>query len=548
MNIERISIKTPITASLLLFGALAIMLSFVSTHYNRKAAIQSQQHSMESVIEVAAQETIKKLHEHAINLGSSMQANPNFIKAVNALFLRDKGIPLAGILDEPFRTGFVRTADVELVKLRIYDLDFNLLEASNEGIQQVSQHAPIQLLQAAARRQGVERLKAMGGLWSSTGKPLYSVLLPLGGLHIKGYFEIVLDPLFNLPEISTITRLPVNILSISGEVLHQSAVEVDQDETRLPIVFTLRNRGGEPMFRIVAFDTIRELDSELNRTRFIIITAFLSITGITILLTLWLFNRYLFKPYQRMILGMENSMWADDPNSRQMDTHGLREFHTVASSFNVLLMRVQSSMRELQRISAQDGLTGVANRRHFDERLTQEWQRALRQQSEISLLLLDIDSFKLYNDTYGHQAGDQCLCNIAATLAQTVSRSCDLVARYGGEEFVVIAPGTSAAGAINIAENILQEVRKLGIPHKNSEVAAQHIVTVSIGVSTITPKPELAPHFLVAMADKALYEAKEHGRNRLRFARHETDDTIRISTVTEFNQQQTGTITKIHQL
>lgn len=177
-----------------------------------------------------------------------------------------------------------------------------------------------------------------------------------------------------------------------------------------------------------------------------------------------------------------------------------------------LRRKLEESNAVLQRLSVLDGLTGVANRRHFDEVLQQEWKRASRDHSPISIILLDIDYFKKYNDNYGHQGGDDCLRRVARAISRIIKRPGDFFARYGGEEFVAVLPDTELAGAALIAEEMRRSVEQEYIPHAHS-AAADH-VTISIGVAMVNASDELEPLAVVEMADKALYQAKEQGRNR----------------------------------
>ena len=173
--------------------------------------------------------------------------------------------------------------------------------------------------------------------------------------------------------------------------------------------------------------------------------------------------------------------------------------------------------KRLAMLAVTDGLTGLANRRHFDETLLTEWQRAAREGTAVSLALMDVDRFKQYNDRYGHQAGDECLRAIAATLSDVVRRPADLVARFGGEELVALLPNTEAQGAAVHAENMRAAIEHLEIAHLDSAPAG--IVTVSIGVTSAMPMPDSDPKIgvqgLIALADEALYEAKKTGRNRV---------------------------------
>lgn len=177
-----------------------------------------------------------------------------------------------------------------------------------------------------------------------------------------------------------------------------------------------------------------------------------------------------------------------------------------------LYQQLEVANRELKRLAALDGLTGVANRRRFDEYLEAEWRRMAKEKMPLSLILCDIDFFKKYNDTYGHQAGDACLCQVAKALSLCAKRSVDLVARYGGEEFAVIMPNTTTAGAFHVAEEIREVVNALKIPHARSVVS--EYITLSLGVASINPMPDISPSIAVAAADAALYQAKAAGRNR----------------------------------
>jgi diguanylate cyclase (GGDEF)-like protein len=171
----------------------------------------------------------------------------------------------------------------------------------------------------------------------------------------------------------------------------------------------------------------------------------------------------------------------------------------------------KSAQVALEQLATRDGLTGLANRRCFDDTLQAEWQRALRQRQPLSLLMVDVDNFKQYNDAYGHLGGDECLQRIAGAVSSEM-RANDLVARYGGEEFAVILPNQSLKGAAIVAERIRCRVEQLHLPNLGSK---QHVVTVSIGAATALAAPETDPSQLVATADSALYRAKHMGRNRI---------------------------------
>ncbi|WP_107668967.1 diguanylate cyclase domain-containing protein [Cyanothece sp. BG0011] len=174
-------------------------------------------------------------------------------------------------------------------------------------------------------------------------------------------------------------------------------------------------------------------------------------------------------------------------------------------------IELQQALRKLKSLVNLDGLTQIFNRRYFDEALYREWQRGRREKSEISLIICDVDYFKIYNETYGHLGGDSCLQTVAQTIRRQVKRPSDVVARYGGEEFVILLPNTDLNGALILAEMIRNAIETMNIPHENSLVSDH--VTISMGVSCKIPKQIEQYQELIKEADNALYEAKENGRN-----------------------------------
>jgi len=175
--------------------------------------------------------------------------------------------------------------------------------------------------------------------------------------------------------------------------------------------------------------------------------------------------------------------------------------------------QLQEANHKLELLSNIDGLTQIANRRRFNDYLLLHWQQHQREQKSLALILVDIDYFKFYNDSYGHQGGDDCLVRVAQAIAQVPKRPTDLVARYGGEEFAVILSNTDKEGAIKVAEAIQEAIADLAIPHENSEVSTQ--VTLSIGVVSFVPTTDLELKTIIAHADQALYTAKDRGRNQV---------------------------------
>lgn len=207
---------------------------------------------------------------------------------------------------------------------------------------------------------------------------------------------------------------------------------------------------------------------------------------------------YIHKPVSEVVLGAK--------------IRAMQRIIQMRTSLVVMTRQLDAANQELKRLSASDGLTGIANRRFFDETLTREWRRARRTMGSVSLIMCDVDHFKLYNDSYGHQAGDECLRSVARAICSVIERGSDIVARYGGEEFVVILPDTPIGGALVAAEKIRHAIHLMNMPHSGSAFAR---VTLSLGIACMAPEADNPPQELVEHADRALYRAKHAGRDRV---------------------------------
>ena len=207
----------------------------------------------------------------------------------------------------------------------------------------------------------------------------------------------------------------------------------------------------------------------------------------------------------------------DDKQELQAYAHGVSDYLIADRAAGIIKARVgmmlelKRSRDFLERSARIDGLTGVNNRREFEKTLELEWRRSSRTRQPLSLIMLDVDHFKAFNDKYGHLAGDSCLRRIANALQNTVSRSHDAVCRYGGEEFAILLPETDSKGAQRVAVMLRDEIMALGIAHERSSTGL--VVTASQGIATLIPSSSNSPHQLVELADKALYKAKSNKRN-----------------------------------
>ena len=325
-----------------------------------------------------------------------------------------------------------------------------------------------------------------------------------------------MNPTFNLAKIADLTKMPLKIYSLDGKLVYQSAQQGKSGGgMQLPVEYLLKTGNGETAFRMIGLEDVTQFSNDMHKTQTVITIAFLTLTFSALVLALWAFTRFLFHPINHMMNDINR--YSVEGNLSVTPVQGnIKEFHVLSDAFSDMAKKIQSNIHDLERLSWLDGLTGVANRRSLDTTLNREWQRAQRDKTEVSLLMLDIDFFKLYNDYFGHQNGDDCLKMVAATIARVATRPGDLVARYGGEEFAVLLPGTSAEGAASVATRILDAVATLNILHPRSTVS--NIVTLSIGISTLVPGDEFNSYHLVGFADEALYNAKKAGRNQIKTA------------------------------
>jgi diguanylate cyclase (GGDEF)-like protein len=225
---------------------------------------------------------------------------------------------------------------------------------------------------------------------------------------------------------------------------------------------------------------------------------------------------YITKPFQleEVLIRVENQL-----NQKRLYQQ-LQQQNALLKTEIDERLRIEKSLTEanqtLELLASLDGLTGIANRRRFDEYITTEWQRCLRGSFLLSLILIDVDFFHRYNENYGHLAGDDCLKKVATILANVSQRATDLPARYGGEEFVIVLPHTSQMGARTIAEEIQKAIAEQRIPHRKSSVS--RYLTTSIGVATTIPDHESGMTDFIDLADQALFKAKKLGRDRIEFA------------------------------
>ena len=327
----------------MMIAAVAIVLSMFAGNYFRQSALDAQISSLSRVIEVASQDMLKAARGYTFDLGMKLGNSAALVKAIDNIGQAEGHNTLLALLDDPFINGFVGVSKINMVGLRVYDLDLQLLAESNRGVSGLRPNLPSYLVKTITQRVGVDRLKALDGLWLSSRGPLYSTVVPIGGLRLRVYLEVIVDPVFNLPDIGKITRTPVNVFSVDGKPV---SAEAQQDVAGfLPVEYQLLTSDGLPAFRVVGYENVDKLNQEMEETKMVTISGFLLLSMMTLLFALWLFNRFVFIPVSRMTRDM--GCMARGELDQEVNATGLREFYQLALSFNSMANQVRVRTHEL---------------------------------------------------------------------------------------------------------------------------------------------------------------------------------------------------------
>jgi PAS domain S-box-containing protein len=345
MKIESLSIRSSTVAIISMIGLIAIVLSMFAGTYFKQAALDAQINSLSRVIEVASQEMLKQVRQRTFDLGMKLGHSNDLISLLKAPAAVDKE-QLVQLLDDPFVNGFVGFSEIDLEKIRVYNLQLELIGESSTGPDMMADELTGFLADIINNRKASDRLKAVDALWMSAHGPLFSTLVPLGGLRPVGYLEIIVNPVFNLPDIGKITKTPVRIYTISGGLINTNEQAVT--DGHLPVEFTLHASDGTPAFRVAGYENIDELSREMDKTQTVTITGFLLLSFSTLLFALWLFHRFLFSPVSRMIADMEQI--THGKLELTVNNKGLREFHILADAFNSMTEQVRMRTNDLQRL------------------------------------------------------------------------------------------------------------------------------------------------------------------------------------------------------
>ena len=504
MSLYRSSIRTSLGLTVLVMGLLGVALAIITGEIYRHLALENQRNAFEELVHIKVDDLLKDVVKKTSELGLSVQANPGFRRAL----LNNNAQHIQQQLDEQFHRFFVTMTIIRLEKLIAFDRDFDVAGYSSEGSKRLGPtSAPCpDLLDQARQRKGAQRLKIMSELCMARGEPIVAVLVPIGGIRLKGYLLVAVDPTLNLSHAEKHLNMPVTIKTADGQIVFESKnwPENDTEHNIINAYYTLNDSRGNPVYHMNFASDVDNLYQKLGQTRLFIIAAAALATFITALLSLLLLQKTALNPlstltHQLNLVRKDKSHLGD-----RVVVSGNTEFVELADVFNDMTGELNVLYNTLENMAFTDSLTGLPNRALFYERLEHAVNKMRTNSSQFFLLMLDLDRFKYINDTLGHHIGDQLLQEVGHRL-QGAMRSTDTIARLGGDEFAAIVPAEEGKQAGNIvAEKILKAMN-------HPIIVGQHNLSIGASIGLVQcPLDGDDINQLMQRADVAMYHAKKN--------------------------------------
>ncbi|WP_455203351.1 methyl-accepting chemotaxis protein [Kaarinaea lacus] len=374
MSVERISIKTLTTTNLAVLGLVAIALSIVIGTFFRDAAFESQTKTVSRIIEVAGIEVIQQLDTLAVDMGTSTQRPKSFRKAVKNISDSDAHKTVVDSLNDQFNQRFVTGGKLELAKLRLYDMDFNLIAESTEGLSGLARQLPPALYEKAKNREGSDRLKSLGQLWSTDQRGLYSVLVPVGGLRLMGYLEVVTSPAFNLRKVGEMLKAPITVTHKNGDIGFQDENwESSLNSSTLPVSHTFRTEDGKDIVTLKVLENVEDFTNKFTELLWFSGFTFAGLIGAGLLFSLWMMARYVFQPLTKFMHDMERCAAGD--LTVAVNPNGLKDIKVLGTALESLIGSLRQQVTEID-ANAEKLSKSAENLAH----ITQETNAGVQQQ------------------------------------------------------------------------------------------------------------------------------------------------------------------------
>jgi methyl-accepting chemotaxis protein len=365
MLVEKISIKGLTTTILAILGISAIALSIVVGIFFRDAAFESQTSTVSRIIQVAGFEVIKQLDNLAVDLGTSTQRPKEFRTAVKNIGDPESRQIVVQTLNDQFSQRFVTSGKLQLVKLRLYDKKFNFMAASSEGPSNLPNHLPEVLYDQAKDRTGADRLKSIGALWATEKRGYHSVIVPVGGLSVIGYLEVVTSPAFNLRDVGSMLKTPITVTHRNGEADFQDeSWQESLDGSMLPVSYTFNADNGDPIVKVEVLENVAEFTAKFRGLLWFSSATFAGLIGAGLLFSLWMMGGYVFRPLKKFMLDMEKCSHGD--LSVDVQPNGLKDIKILGSALDSLVKSLRKQVTEIDTHAVQlsqsaERLTRITN-------------------------------------------------------------------------------------------------------------------------------------------------------------------------------------------
>lgn len=525
MILQRFSMRTSMALTILAMGILAMLLALFTGEIYRQLALENQRAAFETIIELKTKQLLDESYKKMERLGLTLQNEKPFRSAFDS---RDRNA-IEMSLNENFHRFYVTTEQLDVRKFVIFDMQFNIIATSTEhssGSNDSINPCP-NLTNQAHQREGAERLKIMTSLCAHQGNPLIASVIPIGGLKLKGYVLVVANPSLNIRKVEEELAMPLTLTNMNQTNIYNSKhwPETNTKENVLIVDHILKSEAGQPALKMSLAYDIESLHQQLEKTRIFIMLAATVATFIAALLSLMLLKRTVLSPLGRLTEQLNKVKIDKTYLAEKLAVEGNLEVRSLATGFNEMGKELHHLYQTLEEMAYTDALTGLPNRTLFYDRLEQLALINLREERPFSILMMDLNRFKLINDTLGHHVGDKLLKIVSERLVDSMVRKSDTIARLGGDEFAAILPQVSDCDSAAIVAKRISEA----LDQPVSIDGRSFTIGISIGI-VACPYHGKDGNELIQRADVAMYHAK---KNQQPYAWYESEfDTHHIDQLT----------------